>query len=75
VLPLLAGCHLLAQPDRLWDEAGELAYALGRRGATVKSLDLLIATYALSHGVALLTADDDFRVIRRAGTGLALFEL
>jgi predicted nucleic acid-binding protein len=41
----------------------------------VKSLDLLIATYALSHGVALLTADDDFRVIRRAGTGLALFEL
>ena len=74
MLPLLAGCHLLPQPDRLWDEAGELGYALGRRGATVKSLDLLIATYALSHGVAMLTADDDFRIIRRAGSGLVLVE-
>lgn len=74
VLPLLAGCHLLAEPERLWDEAGELGYALRRRGAGVKSLDLLIATFALSHGVALLTAAADFRVIRRAGTGLALFE-
>jgi predicted nucleic acid-binding protein len=40
----------------------------------VKSLDLLIATYALSHGVAMLTADDDFRIIRRAGSGLVLVE-
>jgi predicted nucleic acid-binding protein len=74
VLPLLAGCHHLPEPERLWEEAGELGYALGRRGATIKSLDLLIATYALSHGVAVLTRDRDFETMRRAGAALLLVE-
>ena len=74
VLPLLAGCHELSEPRRLWSEAGELGYLLGRRGATIKTLDLLIATYALSHGVPLLTADRDFQIMRRAGLGLVLVE-
>ena len=72
VLPLLAGCHLLDQPGGLWEEAGELGYFLGRRGATVKSLDLLIAAYAMSHGVAILTADADFMAMQRAGLPLLL---
>jgi predicted nucleic acid-binding protein len=72
VLPLLAGCHLLEQPARLWEEAGELGYFLGRAGATVKSMDLLIAAYALSHGVAILSADTDFRVMQRVGARLLL---
>ena len=72
MLPLLAGCHLLPQPERLWEESGELGYALGRRGATVKSLDLLIATYALSHGVPILTGDRDFETMRRVGVGLLI---
>ncbi len=72
VLPLLAGCHLLDQPPRLWDEAGELGYALARRGASVKTLDLLIATYALAHAVPVLSADADFTVMRRAGLRLLL---
>jgi predicted nucleic acid-binding protein len=74
VLPLLEGCHLLSQPARLWEEAGELGYFLGRRGTTVKSLDLLIAAYALAHGVSVLTADADFRTMRRAGLRLLLIE-
>lgn len=74
VLPLLDGCHLLSQPPLLWEEAGELGYFLGRRGATVKSLDLLIAVVALSHGVPILTADADFATIKRAGTQLLLVE-
>ena len=74
MLPLLAGCHLLGQPDRLWQEAGELGYALRRRGATVKSLDLLIATYALGHGIAILSGDADFTIMRRVGTGLLLLD-
>ena len=74
VLPLLEGCHLLAQPPDLWDEAGELGGWLRRRGATVKSLDLLIATYALAHGVPLLAADSDFNLMARAGLGLVLAE-
>ncbi len=74
VLPLLAGCHLLEQPERLWEEAGELGWFLGRRGAMVKSLDLLIAAYALTHGVPLLTRDADFGRMRRAGLRLLLAE-
>ena len=74
VLPLLAGCHLLEQPAALWDEAGDLGYFLGRKGAAVKSLDLLIATYALGHGVAILTGDVDFRAMQRAGVRLLLAE-
>jgi hypothetical protein len=36
VLPLRSGCHLLGNPLHLWEEAGDLGYALGRRGVTVK---------------------------------------
>jgi len=72
VLELLEGCHLLAQPDDLWTEAGELGALLGRRGTTVKSMDLLVATYAMAHSVPVLTVDADFAAIRRAGVGLVL---
>lgn len=75
VLPLLEGCHLLEQPARLWQDAGELGWFLGRRGATVKSLDLLIASYALTHGVAVLTRDGDFELMKRAGVRLLLVEV
>jgi len=70
VIPLLDGCHELDQPAELWKEAGELGYVLARKGVTVKTLDLLIATYALSHGVALLAADSHFHAMRRAGIPL-----
>jgi predicted nucleic acid-binding protein len=72
ILPLLDGCHRLAQPVRLWTEAGDLGFALRRRGVTPKTVDLLIATYALSHSTALLTADKDFAAMRRAGVPLQL---
>jgi predicted nucleic acid-binding protein len=72
VIPLLEGCHLLIDPPDLWEEAGDLGYALGRRGLTVKTIDLLVATFALSHGLALLAADADFERMRRAGAQLLL---
>jgi len=75
VIPLLTGCHLLEEPPHLWEEAGDLGYALSRRGMTTKTIDLLVATYALSHGVALLTADTDFEQMRRAGAQLLLVEV
>jgi predicted nucleic acid-binding protein len=71
VIPLLDACHELEQPARLWEEAGELGFALARKGVSVKTLDLLIAAYALSHGVALLASDSDFDSMRRAGIPLA----
>jgi predicted nucleic acid-binding protein len=72
VVPLLDGCHFLQQPRALWTEAGELGFALRRRGMTPKTLDLLIATYALSHSIGLLTGDKDFRAIVKAGVPLVL---
>jgi predicted nucleic acid-binding protein len=72
IIPLLAGCHSLAQPEQLWNEAGELGFALRRRGVTPKTLDLLIAVYALSHSAALLSADKDFQAMRKAGVPLLL---
>jgi predicted nucleic acid-binding protein len=74
VLRLLGGCRLLEEPARLWEEAGELGYFLGRRGATIKSLDLLIATYALSHSVPILSGDSDFELMARVGLKLLLAE-
>jgi predicted nucleic acid-binding protein len=74
VIPLLEGCHLLVQPDALWAEAGDIGWWLGRRGATVRSFDLLIAAYALAHEVPILAADRDFAMMARAGLGLLLAE-
>jgi predicted nucleic acid-binding protein len=72
VIPLLSGCHELEQPDRLWEEAGELGYLLARRGGTVKTFDLLIASYALAHGVPLLASDKDYDAMRKVGVPLAV---
>jgi tRNA(fMet)-specific endonuclease VapC len=72
VLPLLAACHELTEPALLWNEAGDLGFTLARKGAHVKTLDLLIAVYALSHRVPLLTTDADFSLIRSAGVPLVL---
>ncbi len=72
VLPLLSGCHFLAQPDALWTEAGDLGFALRRRGITPKTLDLLIAVHALSHSATLLTLDKDFAAMQAAGVPLQL---
>ena len=72
VLPLLAACHSLEQPEQLWRDAGDLGFALRRRGVTPKTLDLLIAVHALSHSAPLLTADKDFAIMRRAGVPLLL---
>jgi predicted nucleic acid-binding protein len=72
VLGLLEACVALEQPDDLWVAAGDLGSHLARRGITVKTLDLLIATYALAARVPLLTTDTDFRTIASAGVGLML---
>jgi tRNA(fMet)-specific endonuclease VapC len=74
VLPLLESCHFLAQPLDLWHEAGDLGFTLRKRGITPKTLDLLIAIYALSYSAALLTVDKDFALMRKVGVPLLLYE-
>ena len=41
VLGLLEACHVLGQPPELWTEAGDLGFALRRRGVAPKTIDLL----------------------------------
>jgi predicted nucleic acid-binding protein len=74
VLSLLQGCRWLSTPENLWLEAGELGYALRRRGVSPKTFDLLIATHALAHDVVLLTRDSDFKHMRDAGVAIRLID-
>lgn len=74
VLPLLEACHLLDQPADLWNEAGELGRWLRKRGVTVRSLDLLIANYALYHEVSILSGDSDFAQMKEAGLPIVLVD-
>ncbi len=70
VLSLLEGCRFLEQPDDLWASAGDLGAHLRTKGHTVKTLDLLIAVYALAHQVPILTSDSDFHTMAELKTGL-----
>ena len=72
VLPLLGACHALPQPEDLWETAGELGFLTRRSGATIKTLDLLVATWALGAAVPILTRDADFGALRRAGVPIEL---
>jgi predicted nucleic acid-binding protein len=72
ILPLLDGCHYLKDPEDLWAAAGDLGFTLGRKGSTVKTLDLVIAAIALTYDVPILTGDQDFAAIRRLGLPLVL---
>jgi predicted nucleic acid-binding protein len=38
-----------------------------RQGISVKTMDLIIACYATSHQVPILTADQDFKLMQSAG--------
>lgn len=58
----------------LWEEAGHIGFRLKKKGITVKTLDLLIATYALSYNKFLLTKDRDFALMKKAGLNLLLIE-
>ncbi len=72
VVPLLQACRVLAQPVDLWETAGQYGFELKRQGITVKTMDLLIACFATSHGLPILTADRDFKLMQSAGLGILL---
>ena len=74
VLGLLEGCTLLEQPADLWQQAGSLGAWLQTKGVHAKTLDLLIANYALSHDCELLSADKDFFHMQQAGLPLRLMQ-
>ena len=54
---------MLATPAGLWTVAAKLGQACRSRGHTAGSLDLLIASVALSHQAVIITFDEDFQKI------------
>ena len=54
---------LLASPPALWSDAASLGRACRGIGATVLSLDLLIAAIALHHQATVVSFDRDFAAI------------
>ncbi|HEV7241695.1 MAG TPA: PIN domain nuclease [Thermoanaerobaculia bacterium] len=54
---------MLSTPATLWSDAAELGQHCRRRGISVGSLDLLIASTALHHDAELVTFDADFEQI------------
>jgi len=65
------GLHWLPLEDRLWYEAGRLAFRLRRLRITVGAMDALIAALSEANEVPLLQRDSDFARIARH-TGLRL---
>jgi len=74
IMPLLEGCRFLSQPENLWEEAGILGFLLSKQKRRVKTLDLLIAYFAIFHRVPILTVDTDFKRIRDIAPELALVD-
>lgn len=75
VVPMFSGCRMLSQPDRLWEDAGDCGFLVRRHGKTVKSMDLLIACYAIAHSTPILTLDSDFRLMKEAGLDLSIISV
>lgn len=61
--------------NRLWEEATELAWQLGRDGITMPAQDILIATCARRIGAAVLTFDKHFSMIPKLRVVRAIDEL
>ena len=70
VLLLMKGCRYLAEPDRIWEEAGDLGFVLREKGLQLKTLDLLIASYALAYRCPILSDDRDFLRMNKVGIPL-----
>jgi predicted nucleic acid-binding protein len=61
--------------NRIWDEATELAWQLGREGTTLPAQDILIATCARRLGAAVLTFDKHFAMIPKLRVYRSIEEL
>ena len=72
LLELLEGCHQLDQPEGLWEDAGHCGFQMQRKGVTAKSMDLIIACYAMAHDVPLFSLDGNFIQMRDAGLALRM---
>lgn len=57
--------EFLEDSPAIWERAGELAYALRRKGRTVGLSDCYLAAAAVARDASILTLDRHFRVLKK----------
>jgi len=61
----LEAFHIIGEREDTWLEAGELSFALKKKGKTVNLADCYIAVIAKENSCAILTLDKHFKDIQR----------
>ena len=64
ILSDLAALHYFEVNKEIWEKSSQLGFDLRRKGKTVPSTDLLIASIALHYNLTLLHADNHFEQIQ-----------
>jgi predicted nucleic acid-binding protein len=59
----LSGLHYLLTPEIFWQKTARLSFYLRRRGTTIPTTDLIIATIAMQYNCILLHRDKHFNQI------------
>jgi len=73
-MAMLGTLGTVLTPEAIWDDVGDNLSALRGQGVTVPFPDAVIATLAISNGIALWTRDGHFAIIQRALPSLKLFQ-
>ena len=59
----LGALPYLEMTEAIWIKAGQLSAVLRKTGKTIPLSDILIATLAIEHSLAVMTVDEHFRII------------
>jgi predicted nucleic acid-binding protein len=59
----LGALPFLEMTEALWIKAGQLSAGLRKTGKNIPLSDILIATLAIEHSLAVMTVDEHFRLI------------
>ena len=59
----LGALPYLEMTEALWIKAGQLSAVLRKTGKTIPLSDILIATLAIEHSLAVMTVDEHFHII------------
>lgn len=70
----LEAFHVIGEGEDTWFKAGNLSYALKKKGKTVNLADCYIAVMAKEHDCSVMTLDKHFHDIQKQ-TGLRLIAL
>lgn len=63
LISALGALPYLEMTEAIWIKAGQLSAALRKTGKTIPLSDILIASLAIEHSLAVMTVDEHFRII------------